>query len=233
MNYPKFNVINSPVVKKPLKIIFCLPGPSYSGTFLSCWSELLLWCLQNNIQIMLSQQYDAVVYYVRNKCLGGDVMRGINQKPFDSRIDYDYMLWIDSDIVFTPEHLQKLLNWDQDIVSGVYLMQGGTHYASVENWNIEYFKKNGSFQFFTKKDLEGKTGLINVAYTGFGFILIKKGVFESLEYPWFRPLYQEISENVRDFSSEDVSICQIFREKGLKIYIDPLVKVGHEKKIIL
>jgi hypothetical protein len=37
-----------------------------------------------------------------------------------------------------------------------------------------------------KKD--GKEDLIEVAYTGIGFMLIKKGVFERLEYPWFKPI---------------------------------------------
>ena len=29
-----------------------------------------------------------------------------------------------------------------------------------------------------------------VDYTGFGWVLIKKGVFENMEYPWFAPKMQ-------------------------------------------
>jgi hypothetical protein len=224
----KFNVVED----KPLTIVFCLPGPYYSNTFLICWSELLTWCLQNKIQPIISQSFDPVIYYVRNKCLGGDVMRGIKQKPFDGKIDYDYMMWIDSDIVFKHEDLQKLLARKQQIVAGIYKMQGGQNYAIVKDWDIEFFKKNGRFEFLSSIDLKGKTELIEVSYTGFGFVLIKRGIFECLEYPWFRPIFHEISETVKDFSSEDVSICQLFREKGFKVYVDPTVRVGHEKKLI-
>jgi len=217
---------------KPLKIIFCLPGPSYSGEFLSQWTEFVAWCLRNNIEPLLSQQYDAVVYYVRNKCLGGNVMDGIYQKPFGGKIEYDYLMWIDSDILFTVEDFKKLLSRQVNIVAAPYLMKGGTHFAIVKDWDKEFFKKNGYFPFLTPKDLKGKTNLIEVSYTGFGFILIKYGVFESLEYPWFRPIFQEICKNVSDFSSEDVSVCQLFREKGFKVYVDPTIKVGHEKKIV-
>jgi len=84
--------------------------------------------------------------------------------------------------------------------------------------------------------LEGKKELIEVDYTGFGWLLVKKGVFESLDYPWFKPLWHEMNKEelkIKDFSSEDVSFCKQVREKGYKIYIDPEIRVGHEKKFII
>ena len=114
-----------------------------------------------------------------------------------------------------------------------YLTSDQIHYPAILEWDKEYFKKNGCFKFLTDEDIEDKKDPIEVVYTGFGFLLAKFGVFESLEYPWFRPLTQEMSETIKDFSSEDVSICQLLREKRFKIYIDPTVIVGHEKKKIL
>jgi hypothetical protein len=83
------------------------------------------------------------------------------------------------------------------------------------------------------EDIKDKKDPFEVVYTGFGFLLSKYGVFETLQYPWFRPLTQDISKDISDFSSEDVSFCQLIREKGFKIFIDPLVIVGHEKKKVL
>lgn len=65
-----------------------------------------------------------------------------------------------------------------------------------------------------------------------GFILVKKGVFESMEYPWFKPIEKKIG-NMVDFTMEDVAFCLTAREKGFEIYVDPTVRVGHEKKVIL
>jgi hypothetical protein len=217
---------------KPKTVIFCLPGPSFSGTFLTYWTEFVLACTQNNIIPILNQQYDPVVYYVRNKCLGGDVLRGKKQKPFNGQLHYDYIMWIDSDILFNFINFYQLLKHDLNIISGIYAVQGGNNFATVVNWDTDFFMKNGYFEFLAPKDIEGKKDLIEVAYTGFGFILIKRGVFESLEYPWFRPVFQKLSDDIEDFSSEDASFCQIIREKGYKIFIDPLVRVGHEKKIV-
>lgn len=219
------------VEQKPLRIIFCLPGPSFSHNFLMSWTELLREVFVKGHTPYISCQQDSVVYYVRNKCLGGDVLRGKDQKPFNGQIAYDYMMWLDSDMVFQAKDFFKLLSWNKNIVSGMYKSKGGQVFTTVEKWDEEYFKKTGSFQFMTDKDIKGKKDLIDVAYTGFGFILFKYGVFEALEYPWFQPIFHTIG-NARDFSSEDVSICRLLKEKNYKIYVDPTVRVGHEKTCV-
>jgi len=188
--------------------------------------------MQASIQFSISRHESAVVYYVRNMCLGGDVLRGEGQKPFDGKVNYTHLMWIDNDIIFTPQQFKKLLDYDKDIVSGVYLMANLINLATVEKWDEEYFQTRGAFDFLTPDYLKGKTELIDVAYTGLGFMLVKKGVFESLTYPWFRPIFHTFG-TVKDFSSEDVSFCRLIREKGFKIYIDPQLRVGHEKKIVL
>jgi GT2 family glycosyltransferase len=35
-----------------------------------------------------------------------------------------------------------------------------------------------------------------------------------------------------DFTTEDVAFCLRAREKGYTVYVDPQVRVGHEKKIV-
>lgn len=213
-------------------IVFCIPGNSFSGNFLRCWTEILVFCFKHNIRPVLSRHYSCNIYFVRNMCLGADVSRGKNQKPFDGKINYDYILWIDSDIVFSPEHLIKLLNHDTDIVSGLYLMEGGKNFATVKDWDTDFFAKNGYFQFLSPADVEKATGLVEVAYTGMGFMLVKKGVFESMEYPWFEPRKHEIN-GIVDYSMEDVSFCLRAGEMGFKVFVDPKVRVGHEKSTVL
>ena len=111
-------------------------------------------------------------------------------------------------------------------------MANGRHLATVKTWDKTFFKQHGHFQFMTLADIKGKQALIPVSYTGFGFMLIKYGVFEALPYPWFQPITQKIGHMV-DFASEDVSFCLQAQEKGYQIYIDPTIKVGHEKTVVL
>ena len=170
-------------------------------------------------------------------CLGGDNLRGIDQKPFGGQFDYDYIMWIDSDVVFTPDHFFKLLQDDKDIVSGLYMMSDNTHYATVEDWDDDFFLKHGHFQFLNREMVQAKQGkLFTADYTGFGWVLVKKGVFESLQYPWFQPVWTEYNIDgkiVRDFTMEDVAFCKMIKEKGYDVWIDPAVIVGHEKVMVL
>jgi hypothetical protein len=116
------------------------------------------------------------------------------------------------------------------------MMSDNTHYATVETWDDEFFKKHGSFQFLTREDIKLKKELFKVDYTGFGWILVKKGVFESINYPWFRPEYVEYEvqgKQIMDFTSEDVGFSKAIKRKGYDIWIDPSIIVGHEKMMIL
>ena len=217
-----------------MKVVFCLPGKSFSKHFMQSWSELLLWCFRNGITPLVNIQYNAVIYYCRNQLLGGDLQNGPKQVPYGGNVDYDYIMWLDSDMVFKPEHFAKLLRVNQDIVSGLYLMDGGKQYATVQNWDYEHFGKHFSFEFLTpdivnKYQEDYPNTLLDVEYTGFGFILIKKGVFEEIGYPWFRPIYYDLPNGISDFCEEDVGFCQMAIKKGFKIYIEPSVVLGHEK----
>jgi len=226
-----------------MKIVFCLPGRTFSNHFLASWTSTILYFAERNIQIDMVNHYNSNVYFVRNLCLGGDNLKGENQKLWQGNIDYDYIMWIDSDIVWSPNQIMKLINSseiypDIKIISGIYRMGvSNTEYATVLNWDLKYFKQNGRFEFLTKEDLQVcLPRLLEVGYTGFGFMLIKKGVFESVGYPWFRPVWQEVETSgivVKDFTSEDVGFCRTVIEKGYKIYVDPTIIVGHEKSEIL
>jgi GT2 family glycosyltransferase len=216
-----------------MKVVFCLPGRQFSGNFLSKWSNLLTYCINTGIDVVMSQRYNPNVYYVRAQCLGADVLSGKNQKPFRGKINYDYIMWMDSDTIFEPIDFETLLRRQLDIVGGVYLMEDGMQYAVVKDWDLNYFRKYGTFKFLKKEDLASQQNPIEVSYTGFGFLLMKRGVIEKIEYPWFEPQITNLGNDVIDFASEDVSFCLKARAAGLKIHIDPTVRIGHEKTRIL
>jgi GT2 family glycosyltransferase len=123
-----------------------------------------------------------------------------------------------------------------NIASGLYLMADGSRepkkFATVVDWDEKFFEKNGYFKFVEREDIVGETKPFVADYTGFGFMLIKKGVFESLDYPWFQPIFFNIG-NAHDFCMEDVGFCLKAKEKGHKVWINPQVIVKHEKKILL
>ena len=164
------------------KVVFCLPGKSFSNNFLESWTKLLLHCLSFNLQIAMKWAYTSNVYQVRNLCLMGKPTLGIDQKPFGGNLDYDYIMWIDSDSVFTPEQFARLFaqmeqNKDLHILSGLYFREGKKNFATVLNLKSKYFEKHGEAKFLTPKDIKGLKGLLRVDYTGMGFMMIKYGDF--------------------------------------------------------
>mgnify|MGYP001465973873 CR=1 FL=1 len=102
------------------RVLFCLPGRTFSDKFLKSWTNLMVSLTSRDITFGVAQGYDPVVYYARNKCLGGDLMIGPEQKPWNGEVPYDYMMWIDSDIVFEPQNF-KQCKTNPNILRGDFL----------------------------------------------------------------------------------------------------------------
>jgi hypothetical protein len=238
-----------PQGQKPhVKVVFCIPGREFTANFLQSWTKLCNALYMNGISFVLSNTYSPVVYYARSAALRAHVLRGRHQKPFNEEITYDYLMWIDSDIVWEPQDFFALLermekNKHIDLLSGIYMMQDGHHTTYVDKWDEDYFQNNGSFQFLTKEDLERKKlepetikngGLCTGVYIGFGWLMVRFGVFEQLEYPFFKPIFHELKGGaIYDFSSEDASFFLEMKEKGVTLYVDPNIIVGHEKMVVI
>jgi len=192
---------------------------------------------------MISQQYSSVVHFARAKCLGGDVLKGPDQKPFQGGVDYDVMMWIDSDIVFKPEDFFSLLESPHDVTAGMYMMEDLQHFATVKEWDEDFFAKNGTFKFMKPEDLVRVDGVdsspyLPVAYTGMGWMMIRKGVVESIKYPWFYSDMQRINSAdspgpLVDMNSEDVSFCRALQAAGHTIHVDTKMRVGHQKLMLI
>ena len=82
------------------QIVFCLPGRGCSYIFMKNFVQLCFDLVQSGLSIQISQDYSSMVNFARCKVLGANVLRGPKQIPWDGKLEYDYQLWIDSDIVF-------------------------------------------------------------------------------------------------------------------------------------
>ena len=209
-----------------------MPGREYSREFLLAWSDLLMQATAKGHLMMISQQYSSVVHFARAKCLGGDVRKGPDQKPFQGEVDYDVMMWIDSDVVFRPDDFFALLESPHEVTAGLYMMENLQEFATVKDWDEDFFLKNGHFKFLRPDDIVGAPQYVPVAYTGMGWMMIRKGVVESLKYPWFFSPLQTVGSLV-DMNSEDVSFCRAVTDAGFTIHVDTKVRVGHQKLVTI
>jgi hypothetical protein len=219
-----------------MKVVLALPGKSFSGTFLMNWTQTVMSLSKKGYEVVVTNEYSSYVTYSRMKTLGLDVLRGADQVPFGGTLNYDVWLTIDSDIIFTPEQVIELIEDTKKypVVSGLYRMQDRVHFATVQEWDVEYFKKYGSFEFM--RDLPADK-YIPVAYSGMGFFACRKGVIEKLKYPYFSyPLVEIEAEDgkiLRDTCSEDVSFCKNLTDAGFEIMVNTDLHVGHEKTLVV
>jgi len=218
-------------------VVFCLPGRGVSYTFLKNFVTLCFDLVQNKASIQISQDYSSMVNFARCKCLGANVLRGPDQLPWDGKLKYDYQLWIDSDIVFNVEKFYQLVLMDEKIASGWYCTEDGKT-TSVAHWlDEDDFKGNGGvMNHETLDSIAKRQKPFTVDYAGFGWLLIKHGVFEDsqMTYPWFAPKMQIFESGaVQDMCGEDVSFCLDAKEAGFRIMCDPRIRVGHEKTRVI
>lgn len=132
-------------------------------------------------------------------------------------LEVDYVLWLDSDMVFGADTLQRLINnRERGIITGLY-------YRRVSPFSPVAFKKldviDGHF------DSEGLTDipedLFEVEGCGFGCVLTPTDVFIDVASK-FGKVFEPYASG-----GEDVSFCWRARQCGYKIVCDPSIPLGH------
>lgn len=222
-----------------VKVIIALPGIRYSGKFMMNLMNTVTTLNNKGYEVIATNEYSSYVTFSRMKTLCLDVLKGADQIPFGGKIDYDVWLTIDSDIIFTPEQVLQIIEDTEKypVVSGLYRMEDLKHYAAVKEWDIEYFKKTGSFEFLKVEDIDTFDKYMSVAYNGMGFFACRHGVIEKLKYPYFSyPLIEIEAENgklIRDTCSEDVAFCKNLTDAGFEVIVNTSLRVGHEKVLVI
>lgn len=235
-----------PAAQKSLRVVFAMPGRTFSREFLISWSGLLSECIGRGVTPILSQHYSSVVHFARSKCLGADVTQGADQKPFQGKLPYDYIMWIDSDVIFNPADFFKLLESPHDVTCGLYMMDDRKSFAAVKDWDIAHFQENGTFRFLDQAAVDATLDerYVPVSYSGMGWMLMRAGVMEGLAYPWFSHDLQRIppppassgeggGREMVDMCSEDVALCRNLAEAGVRVHVDKTCRVGHLKSFVI
>jgi hypothetical protein len=130
-----------------------------------------------------------------------------------------HVLFIDSDMTFPQDMVQRLLAHDKDIVATNCARRrmptGPTAQRTLPDGSRELI--------YTMPE---STGLEEVESIGMGVMLIKRKVFESLTEPWFETPWRT---DKRGYIGEDVFFCRKAAAAGFKIYIDHDVskEIGH------
>jgi GT2 family glycosyltransferase len=134
----------------------------------------------------------------------------------------DYLMCFDSDMIFQPDTLERLMAHDKDIVSGLYFRRTGTYRPVIFD---ELDVKDGKAVHHGMIDYP-KDEIFKVAGVGFGCVLVKTEVLLDMiaaKGDWFTPFYG---------MGEDLAFCYRAREMGYDIWVDPTIKCGHVGNVV-
>lgn len=147
--------------------------------------------------------------------------------------DATHLLWLDSDLIFSPEHVKRIISHDVDVCGGFYPK-----------------KTQGELQWVCNA-LDGApapildSGLQEIKYAGTGFMLIKRHVFELMienygrkigykadgsgrqEYDFWSVGTYKYPDGNRRYLSEDWYFCQRWRDLGGRIWGDTKIVAKH------
>ena len=217
------------VKKKSIYIATPMYGGNCSGFFARGLTDLVITLLQNGHEVHFQDVYNSSLITEARNFLTEDFLRK----------GYDYLLFIDADQGFNPLGVLKMIEEDEDVISGVVPLK-------IINWNgVLEASRQG------KVDLQNYTSAhnivplnnneidtskkIEVASAGTGLMLISRSVFEKMmpttekyRFGGVPCLNLEQGDPINNFWTletidgarfgEDVNFCRKWRELGGKIY---------------
>jgi len=165
-----------------------------------------------------------------------------------------HLFFIDSDIGFPPEAIVRMLDFDQEVVAGMYPLkvihwpQVAARKDAVPEDQLQHMGLNYVGIPCKEGELEERNGFVTGTYAGTGFMLIRRSAAERMaaSYPETKykaaqtyPIPKTQSQNLfnifdcivdpdtKTYLSEDFTFCHRWRKIGGKIWLDRETKLTH------
>jgi choline kinase len=184
----------------PTKVAVVVPSDDFvHSRFMVCLVSLFQYSRDKGLDLVIINPRSSLIGTGRQ--IGADMALARNA---------DYVLWLDSDMVFPYNLLEELLNTGKDVV-------GCTYVKRVHPTNLVHHELEGT--------PEVGHGVREVLRLPTGILLIKMSVFEGMEEPYFRMSYPGDGTE----TSEDFYFCDRVRELGGSVWLDADLSkhVGH------
>lgn len=171
-------------------------------------------------------------YFVK-KCIGSIAIDKIRcQMAEDAFLaGFKETFWIDSDISFNPDDVDRVRAFDLPIVAGLYSKKSGLGRAGFSSKVKVPLIPCGNIG-----------GIAELEFAATGFLFVKKEVYDSIKdnfkmplcneefdeplYPWFLPMVIE-NKGKPWYLSEDFAFSERAKQCGFPIYADTKIRLLH------
>lgn len=140
-------------------------------------------------------------------------------RDFLNTPDATHMLHLEADMIIPDHTIEKLLEIDKPIVSGIYFLRNGNGQPCLYKKSISLKGLNPYGQSPVSLFPENRPFQIN-GCTGLGCLLIKRDVFEAMEPPWF-----QLRDGADGYGS-DMYFFHHAHKAGIEIWVHPGVACG-------
>jgi hypothetical protein len=205
-------------------ILIATPGSNLEAEYVKSLTATLIECEARGLTYKWLNSQGSDIQNVRESTLSDNKLNIYDKGPMNDKVDYDKVFWIDSDISWTVDDFFRLYDSDKDVITGAYLTSDG--------YTTTVHGLDGG-QYIPKDKILKMQEVIRIQSCGFGFIAMKKGVFERIKRPWFELMPTEIAPGYKILLSEDVSWCVKAMMANIPIHFDPKVLLGHMKKQLI
>jgi glycosyltransferase involved in cell wall biosynthesis len=168
-----------------------------------------------------------VLVHQRNECI--------------NKMDGDWILFIDSDMVFQPGAVKTLVEtqkkFDLDIVGGLCFQRTPPYQPTM------YVMAANAQHGYTFLEEWADDAAVEVDATGMAFVLIHKRVFDKILRHNSGTSFGTLEERRNTtpvpffrwegFYGEDFLLCREAKEAGCRIFVDTSVKIGHSGQTII
>lgn len=179
-----------------MKLAICVPArDTVHVGFAKCLANLTARLAKENIDYELIFNLGSVIPQQRNTLAESALERKA-----------DYLLWLDSDMHFPANTVEKLLKHNKEICAATYSTR------IKPQRSVAFLDKNN-----LDKRLKTKNGLHKVFAVGMGCMLVSRIVFENIPKPWFQYVW---NEDTQDLSGEDIYFCNQANDTGFEIFVD-------------
>jgi hypothetical protein len=160
-----------------------------------------------------------------------EMQRNNQVKNFLAETDCTHLFLLDSDCVPPDLCIERLLDYDLDIVTSVApALIGGTQVFTAALGADTY--EDGSPKFnFPGVSEERCHGLKEIDGCGATGVLIKRHVLETIPPPWFKMQYKD--DGCSMYLGEDYWFCDNAKKYGFKLWADFDLRQTHIKMIAL
>jgi hypothetical protein len=152
------------------------------------------------------------------------------------KTDFDWVLWVDSDIVLNEDALQKVWNSadpkDRPVVTGTYFISKENErtlmapYPALFNWT----ENDNKISYVHPLPADA---LIKVGSAGFGFVLMHRNAVTKMRKMYGSVPYFNETGVGENFVSEDINFFRLMGQAGVPLWSHTGATVQHMKRFSL